>query len=55
MDFDDLVLLALQLLERNAAIASVVSDAVHHLLVDEFQVCVSLALCCYFLFVDLIP
>ena len=41
VDFDDLVLMALQLLDRNAAIASVVSDAVHHLLVDEFQVCVA--------------
>jgi hypothetical protein len=38
VDFDDLVLLALQLLERTPAVTGVVAGGVHHLLVDEFQV-----------------
>ncbi len=39
LDFDDLLILCVQLLERHPAIATVVSGGCEHLLVDEFQVC----------------
>lgn len=37
VDFDDLQLLALELLERNASIAAAYRERYQHLLVDEFQ------------------
>ena len=38
LDFDDLLVLCVKLLETQPAIATVVASGCHHLLVDEFQV-----------------